>query len=106
MIPAFLLNSIDEVWIIPGDNYWGKGLKQNHILIHSGSIASDYDNNGNNQVILVHKACHAVLDETMYTIPAWSNAAQEDGGLVLEYNKSNPIWEDTVDTISISIFTF
>lgn len=98
-MPAFLLNGMDEVWILPGDEYWGGGWDPAHILIHTGDVALGYQLAGTVQEILIHEACHAVLDKTMYDDPAWSAAANDDGRFISDYAEAFPDREDIAETV-------
>ena len=99
-MPWTFIAGLGQVWIMKGDESWGGGTYFSpHVLIHTGSYAIQYDQQGIMEETLIHEAVHAVLDDRIYKDPAWYDAVKKDGRFISTYARDYPRREDAAETI-------
>ncbi len=100
-MPAVLRRHLAYTWIHRGDQpFGGTPFDGEHpaVLIHTGSLAQSYINQGVLEEILIHEATHAVLDVRVRDTPAWIAAQAADGEFISTYARDNPTSEDVAES--------
>jgi len=101
-MPWTFIAGLGQVWIMKGDESWGGGTAYSpHIHIHTG--ATDIIQGGIIEETLLHEAVHAVLDDRIYSNPAWFDAAHRDGRFISTYAQDFPQREDAAETILLCL---
>lgn len=100
-LPAALRNDVETSWIHMGDEAFGGG--NNNLLIHTGSIAQSYIDDGILEEALVHEAAHTSLDPYYADAAGWLAAQNNDPGFISTYARDNPDREDIAESFLVYI---
>ena len=95
-LPQALRTNVETSWIHQGNELFGGG--NNNLLIHTGSIAQSYIQDGILEEVFVHEACHTSLDGSHASAPDWIAAQQADPDFISTYAQDFPDREDIAES--------
>ncbi len=95
-LPAALRKDVETSWIHLGDEAFGGG--NNNLLIHTGSLAQSYIDDGILEETLVHEAAHTSLDPYYADAAGWLAAQDNDPDFISTYARDNPDREDIAES--------
>lgn len=96
-LPLGLRQDVETVWIHRGDEAFGGGNR--NLLIHTGSLAQSYLQDGIIEEVLVHEAAHTSLDSNHAISTGWLTAQLLDPDYISQYAKDHPLREDIAESV-------
>ena len=100
-LPRALRVEVETSWIHMGDELFGGG--NNNLLIHTGSIAQGYIQDGILEEVFVHEGAHTSLDASHANTPGWLAAQQADGEFISEFARDFPNREDIAESFLVYV---
>lgn len=95
-LPKSLRMDVETSWIHKGDEPFGGG--NNNLLIHTGSFAQGYIEDGILEETFVHEASHTSLDAYHADSQGWRAAQQTDPDFISTYAEDFPDREDIAES--------
>jgi hypothetical protein len=96
-LPRALRAQVQTSWIHQGDEAFGGGNA--NLLIHTGSIAQGYIDDGILEEVLAHEATHTSLDGAHAASAGWLAAQSADAEFISAYARDNPTREDVAESL-------
>jgi len=98
-LPRALRKDVQTSWIHQGNEFFGGG--NNNLLIHTGTIAQQYIQDGILEEVLVHEASHTSLDAAHANSAGWLAAQVADNEFISTYARDNATREDIAETFLV-----
>jgi hypothetical protein len=96
-LPNVLRQRLRSVTVLMGTQPFGGDASSGDLLIHVGQ-ASQYNNEGILEEVLVHEACHVSLDVVHTRARAWIEAQRADSDFISIYARDHPLREDVAES--------